>query len=427
MGKPSTAGLLYAWLILLHISPGAAAAGLTDDLYDNYALETAGFCELRGGTRLQNDGKEKQLSIGEARIRLEVGREIGDALLNFKGDLLTDGVTETLDLQLRELNLSASPLDSMDIKLGRAVYTWGTGDLLFINDTFAKDWQSFFIGRNEEYLKYPGNGIKVSFFSDFANLDLIYNPLFEGSRFINGERLSYYNPGADKIVGRSMQLADDEPNRWFRDDEIHGRLSKNLSGMEFALYGYSGFWKEPEGYSTIRRKNYFPKLNVWGGSVRTTILRGIGNAEIGYYDSTENRNSNNPLIRPCEMRWLVGFERELAHELTGSVQYYMETIRHYDNYRQALMPGAAIRNKNTGTVTMRLRKLLMEQNLTLSLFVYYSPDRNDGYARPKFSYKITDNWLIDGGFNLFWGKDNFTFWGQFQDNTNIYAGLRYSF
>jgi hypothetical protein len=224
-----------------------------------------------------------------------------------------------------------------------------------------------------------------------------------------------------------MQLADDEPNRWFRDDEIHGRLSKNLSGVEFALYGYSGFWKEPEGYSKIRRKNYFPKLNVWGGSVRTTIFGGIGNAEIGYYDSTENRNSGNPLIRPCEMRWLVGFERELAHELTGSVQYYMETIRHYDNYRQALMPEAAVRSKNTGTVTIRLRKLLMEQNLTLSLFVYYSPDRNDGYARPKFSYKITDNWLIDGGFNLFWGEDNFTFWGQFQDDTNIYAGLRYSF
>jgi hypothetical protein len=154
--------------------------------------------------------------------------------------------------------------------------------------------------------------------------------------------------------------------------------------------------------------------------MRAAFFGGIGNVEIGYYDSTENRNSDAPFIRPGEIRWLVGFERELARELTGSVQYYMESIRHYDNYRQALSPEAPARDKNTGTVTLRLRKLLMEQNLTLSLFVYYSPDRNDGYARPKFSYKLTDNWLIDGGFNLFWGEDDYTFWGQFQKNTNIY-------
>ncbi len=426
MNKTLFAGFICIWLISLHISE-ADAAGLIDNLYDNYGLEVAGFEELAGGVRLQSDGEEKQISIFDARIRLEATREIGEALLNFKGDLLADGVTETIELQLRELNLIASPLDNMDIKLGRAVFTWGTGDLLFINDTFAKDWQSFFIGRDEEYLKYPGNGIKISFFSDFANLDLIYSPLFEGSRFISGERLSYYNAGAEKIVGRNLQVTTNEPNRWFKDDELHGRLSKNIHGVELALYGYSGFWQEPEGYSGMRKKNYFPKLNVWGGSIRTAILGGIGNVEIGYYDSTENRNSDNPFIRPGEIRWLMGFERELARELTGSVQYYMESIRHYDNYRQTLSLEAPAREKNTGTVTLRLTKLLLDQNLNLSLFIYYSPDRNDGYARPKFSYKLTDNWLIDGGFNLFWGEDDFTFWGQFQKNTNVYAGLRYSF
>ncbi|HHD62861.1 MAG TPA: hypothetical protein ENK96_00535, partial [Desulfobulbaceae bacterium] len=227
MNKTLFAGFICIWLISLHISE-ADAAGLIDNLYDNYGLEVAGFEELAGGVRLQSDGEEKQISIFDARIRLEATREIGEALLNFKGDLLADGVTETIELQLRELNLIASPLDNMDIKLGRAVFTWGTGDLLFINDTFAKDWQSFFIGRDEEYLKYPGNGIKISFFSDFANLDLIYSPLFEGSRFISGERLSYYNAGAEKIVGRNLQVTTNEPNRWFKDDELHGRLSKNI-------------------------------------------------------------------------------------------------------------------------------------------------------------------------------------------------------
>ena len=42
-------------------------------------------------------------------------------------------------------------------------------------------------------------------------------------------------------------------------------------------------------------------------------------------------------------------------------------------------------------------------------------------------YKITDNWQLSGGANLFFGKDDYTFFGQFEDNSNLYLGLRYNF
>lgn len=415
-----TAGLLLA-------GAPAIAGSLTDDLYDASGIELSGFVDTRGGTRLQTDPDEKQTSLAEARLRLDANTYLGDALITFKGELLGDGVTEEVEAQLRELSLVASPLDNMDIKLGRSVYTWGTGDMLFINDTFAKDWQSFFVGRDEQYLKYPSNALKFSLFFDAVGIDLVYSPLFEGSRFVSGERLSYYNPTAGRIVGRSMKMDPEEPDTLFRDGELHGRLSGNLGGMELALYGYSGFWQEPEGYLPERQSGYYPRLNVWGGSVRSALFGGIGNIEAGYYDSIDNPDSDNPFVRPGEIRVLAGFERELARDLTGGVQYYIESIRHYDNYRLVLPPGAHARDENTTTLTLRLTQLLLEQNLNLSLFIYYSPDRNDGYARPKFTYKLTDQWLIDGGFNLFWGKDEYTFWGQFRDNSNIYAGLRYGF
>ncbi len=62
------------------------------------------------------------------------------------------------------------------ITLGRQILTWGTGDLVFINDLFPKDWVSFFIGRDVEYLKAPSDALKVSAFSSWANLDLVYTP-----------------------------------------------------------------------------------------------------------------------------------------------------------------------------------------------------------------------------------------------------------
>ncbi|NOQ45315.1 MAG: hypothetical protein GQ559_01350, partial [Desulfobulbaceae bacterium] len=387
------------------------SSSLIDNLYDRYQVEAAGFMETRGGIRLQDDADEKDVSMGEVRLRLEMVRDFNQVLFTFKGDLLADGVTEEVVGEIRDLSLLTSPLDNMDIKLGREVLTWGTGDLIFINDMFPKDWQSFFIGRDDEYLKAPSNAVKVSMFYDAVDIDIVYTPLFGGSEFINGERLSYYSPMAGGIVGRGMTIDPEEPNRYFSDAEISGRLSKNVDGIELALYGYSGFWQEPEGFNPETSRAYYPRLNVWGGSIRTSLLGGIGNLEAGYYDSINNSDANNPFIRPSEYRFLAGFERELARELTGGFQYYLEVIDGYDNYKETVVTEGKARDECRHMLTLRLTKLLMNQNLNLSLFVYYSPSDNDGYARPGFSYKLTDHWLIDGGFNLFWGNDDHTFWG----------------
>ncbi len=405
----------------------AETVSLRDRLYDDYALELAGFVEARAGFRLQEDAGERDAAIGELRAQLDISRDFDSALFKLKGDLLADGVMEEAKLEIRECNLSFSPLDFMDMKIGRQVLTWGTGDLVFINDVFPKDWQSFFIGRNDEYLKAPSDGIKISLFSDIANLDLIYTPLFGGSEYVKGERLSYFNPRAGRLVGRDMIMAEEERNRWFRDDEIAARLTKNIGAVELALYAYSGFWQEPEGINPANGRAMFPRLNVYGGSARSPLLGGIGNVEFGYYDSVDNNDGSNPFVRPGEFRFLAGFERELGREFTGGLQYYLEWIQDYDNYTRTLAPQMQARDEYRHMITLRLTKLLMNQNLNLSLFIYYSPTDNDGYLRPKMSYKISDQWRVDGGLNIFFGEDEHTFWGRFQDNTNAYIGLRYAF
>ena len=40
---------------------------------------------------------------------------------------------------LRMASLTFSPADWMDVRVGRQVLTWGTGDLLFLNDLFGDD------------------------------------------------------------------------------------------------------------------------------------------------------------------------------------------------------------------------------------------------------------------------------------------------
>jgi len=415
--------------ICLASRPAAAKdfAFLKQWLADRHEVDLYGFIEVRGGVRTDRDLDERSTSLAETRLQVDASRYIGNGTAKVKFDLYADGVEDELGAELREANYLFSPTSFLDLKVGRQVLTWGTGDLLFINDLFPKDWESFFIGRDDEYLKAPSDAVKASFFGTTLNLDLVYHPLAATSRYIDGERLSYWNGVHGRLAGRDLVFADHEPNRVFRDSEYSARLSWTSQGTEYALYGFSGFWKTPEGLSPQGDRLVYPRLSVYGASLRTAIGGGIGNIEAGYYHSREDEDGDDPRIRNSEVRLLVGFEKEIARELTCGVQYYLEWKQDYDRYTASLSPGVPRADEYRHLLTLRLTKLLMNQNLKLSFFAYYSPSDRDAYLRPKVHYKLTDQWALETGANIFAGSMDHTFWGQFADNTNVYGSLRYSY
>lgn len=386
-------------------------------------LDIHGFYEVRGGYRLQNDRYEKDMSVMETRLQLELSTYNDWADFKYKGDVYGDLAQEEGFYETRETWMFIRPTDYMDVKIGRQILTWGTGDLLFINDLFPKDWQSFFIGRDAEYLKAPSDAAKVSLFSDLANLDIVYTPQFDSDRYITGEYISYWNAALGRTAGQDAKVHTDKPDQWFHDDEIALRLYKNINNNEFAIYGYRGFWKSPAGMNAAG-KAIFPDLSVYGASVRGNVGKGIGHAEIGYYQSRDDEGGKNPMINNSEMRYLVGYKQDIGTDFTAGVQYYVEQLLQYDQYKKN--PGS-VRDEYRHVVTLRLTKLLMNQNLTLSFFGYYSPSDKDAYLRPHVQYKASDNLALEMGSNIFFGDYPNTFFGQFRDNTNLYTAVRYSF
>jgi len=420
----------FAICIISCLTLGAAASDGDGDSGESFLsdlpVEMHGFYEARGGMRTQEDRNETDMSIMEGRFQLDLYSYLDWGDVRFKGDVYGDFVTERGYFDMREANVFLRPLDYMDLKTGRQILTWGTGDLLFINDLFPKDWQSFFIGRDVEYLKAPSDAAKVSLFGDFANLDVVYTPRFDHDRFISGERISYWNSNLGRLAGRDAIVHTEKPNEWFEDDEIATRLYKNIDNYELAFYGYRGFWKSPGGQTPARTQATFPDLNVYGTSLRGTVGKGIGNVEFGYYESADDQSGTSALVNNSEMRYLIGYSQEIARNLTMGLQYYVEQMLDYDQYRTSLGSGP-FRDEYRHVVTLRLTKLLMNQNLRCSLFTYYSPSDADVYARPNINYKVSDNLSVETGANLFYGDHEHTFFGQFQNNNNIYAGMRYSF
>lgn len=403
-----------------------------DLIEDEPFIAINGFWDTRGGIRTQSDPNQDRFSLGETRLQLELQKEFGPVTARLVTDFLYDAISPTQNINLetgtgwidlREANIAFSPFSFLDLKIGRQILTWGTGDLIFINDLFPKDWRSFFVGREVEYLKAPSDAIKASFFSYFANLDVVFTPRFDTDRFINGERVSYFNSALGEVAGQNAIVRVDRPD----SAEWALRLYQTYGVNEIALYGYNGFWKSPAGADPATGEAIYPDLSTVGASLRRPFYKGIANIELGYYHSPDSDNGNNPLVRNSEMRFLTGYEQELMKNLSLGLQYYVEWMQDYENYQKNLPPGIPKRDEARHLLTTRLTWLTLKQNLIWSLFVFYSPSDQDVYFRPKVHYKISDRWSAELGGNFFTGEKIHTFFGQFKDNNNVYAAFRLSF
>lgn len=156
------------------------------DLSISHRIETGFGSFIHDNTYVEQDN-----SLAEIRYRFEIANYWGETLGSLKADITADDVDGEVNASLREALIALPVSDNADLRVGRQILTWGTGDLLFLNDLFPKDWGAFFSGRPMEYLKAPSDAIKISFFNQAANIDIVWTPIFNADKYLSGERFSF--------------------------------------------------------------------------------------------------------------------------------------------------------------------------------------------------------------------------------------------
>lgn len=423
--------ITYAALI------AAAVGTISAPAYAAEWPELHGFAEVDAAAKFDGGNtKHEDYNLLEQRVQLKSTVFIsGDnyfaeksGILNFKGDFTVDeyfgGKT---GFELRELNLGLTPLDILDVKAGRQVLTWGTGDYLFINDLFPKDYISFFAGRDDEYLKKPSDALKMSFYPSWGNVDAVVMA-FEPNTTAKGDRLSFYDVFRGGLAGRESDRELLEPSRQANNLEYALRYYRSIGSNEVALYYFRGFDKNPTSIkSLLESQLFYRRIDVYGWSVRGPVAGGIGNAEFGYTRSREDSDGIDRLVENSQLKALAGYSKDLGNDLKIGVQYQLDKRLDYDAYLAALQPGDLMLDEYRHLLTQRITKQFLRQTLTVSLFNFYSPSDKDGYIRPVVSYDWTDQWKVTLGANIAWGDDDYTEFGQMKQNKNIYVRLRYSF
>ncbi|WP_371193854.1 hypothetical protein [Glaciecola sp. SC05] len=423
------------WPVLVLLLLAAPAYSQEDEwAMDDWGEEAApespfsGFVELALGARLRSDPAiSTDKTLADLRAQLQWDRDFEHSRLKLTADLYYDGVLDQTRMQIRELAWQGSLAsfgkwgEQFDVKVGQQVLTWGTGDYVFLNDLFPKDFQSFFAGRDDDYLKAPSLSAKVSGFFDWANVDFVVTPEFTPDNYINGDYFSFFSPFAGVNVAPGFDVT---PPLRPQNPEYAMRIYKSMGAVEYALYGYRGFHKSPSSFTAFGEPR-FSELAVYGASAITTFASGLLNAEVAYYDSLEDKSGNDPLVPNSQTRWLLGYEQELIKNLTGSAQVYVERTLDYDALQTASLNTAFEPNKNRVVFTQRLMYRALQQTLTLNLFNFYSTSDEDGYLKINADYSPVDQWQLSAGVNLFYGDQPFSFFNQFADASNAFVRFKY--
>ncbi|MFQ6673759.1 MAG: hypothetical protein ACE5GH_03105 [Fidelibacterota bacterium] len=410
-------------LVLLMQFPGLAFA---------QEVEIHGF--LRGNfsgrkTGSLPNGKEGSVFLlGEERLRLDISAwsESIEVSARVKGDFFHDAVAGKFEVDLREAYVDYTT-GSFDFRLGRQIVTWGVGDLLFVNDVFPKDWVSFFSGRPLEYLKPGVDGLRTRYSSRAVNVELLVIPFFEPDRVPTSERFFLFDPFS-AVPDRD----EEQPETTYGNTELALRLYRKMGDFDVSAYAYKGFWRtpsmRPNDFAAPNRVTaFYPHLSVYGLSAQGSALGGILSFETGYYHSKEDADGDDPAIPNSQMRFLVGYQRQLWEDFTLGVQYYGEVMEDYAVYQRSLPVGFPTQKGYRDTMTLRLEQLLKYQAWKLSLFTFYSPAENDYLLQPQVSYKFSDNLSATLGANIFGGEKETTFLGQLDKNDNLYLSVRFDF
>jgi len=426
---------LYSLLFLL-LSVGTYAQteqskGTSDklraffDKAEDFELNTSVF--YRYGYRVVEQDLNDNSILNEIRNQWDLAYFGNWFELRSKTDLGYDAVLTKMIFEPRELKLEIFPALWWDLKIGRQILTWGKGDYVFINDLFPKDYRSFLSGRNIEYLKAPSDAIKLTLQPSWFQFNLVYTPQFDADRFPKGDRiLQLLDQNSGQYFSSSFPIQTNQPDRFFRDDELAYRFQKNMKGLDLALYGYHGFWKLPVGFDPTENNYAFPKLHVYGFSMEWNLAGFIWATEWAYYDSSEDRDGSDPFIRNGENRFLLNLSRQFTNGLNLGLQYYSEYMHDFDAYQLSAPTAFSDKKRRNNYISLRIEKTYKNQRLQIGSFAFLGLANGEIYILPSISYKLSDYWLVDFGASLVSKQDATTNWGPFVKNNHVHFGFKWA-
>lgn len=425
-----TARLMLLLLLALAVSAQAGAQDedtATDTLLvgetpaDELQMQVKGFLDTYHAAR--TEGKGEWLA-SRTRARGELTLEKGGARLFVSMNAIYNALLkEQTGITLREAYLSYANAH-VDLRAGRQIIIWGVADALRLTDQISPMDYTEFLAQDYDDIRTPVNAFRLRLVRQAFNVELVCIPVSDFFTLPTDER----NPWAahiDAPMPYTFDLDSRKPKTRLRNVEFGGRLSVNLSGIDFSFCGLHTWNKmpafsyavDPAGAS-MTVVGHYRRLTMFGADVSFPIgrfvvrgelaanLNEVQNAEFG--SEVRGRNVFNALLG---VDWYAGndwmLSAQYAHKHVGGSIEGLSVLR------------------NTGVATVRVSKELFRNTLALSSFAYIDVSHGGVFNRLSCKYDLNDQISLTAGYDYFHADAGM--FAMYSRNSEVWVKLKYGF
>lgn len=359
------------------------------------------------------------------RARGEVRLEKGTTALFVSLNAIYNGILkERTGIELREAYLSYTK-GNLDLRVGRQIVIWGVADALRLTDCVSPIDYTEFLAQDYDDIRMPVNGLRAKYTLGAITAEAVCNPVTNFAVIPTDLR----NPWAMRLPNTSLpysiDLEREKPEKRLKNMEYGGRITVNLSGVDFSLSALRTWNKLPAfrmGMTTDGKSLHidgrYHRMTMLGADCSLPVGQFVIRAEVAkYIDEAQNAAMGCEVECRNALNALIGIDWYPGNDWNASLQY----CHKYTSGNLERLPIY----RHAGIATARLAKELLQNTLKLSTFAYVDVTNGGIFNRLSTTYALNDQTAIAIGYDYFHAdRGMFKMYGK---NSEAWVKLKYSF
>lgn len=388
------------------------AQGFSNGLDD---LGFSGYLEKRGCYSIKDSN---QLQASEILFRGEIRKVTDTALLFASTDIMDNEFSDDVT-KLHEAYIDYS-YKSFNARIGKQIIIWGSSDGLRVTDNISPVDSSEFITRSFDETRMGLNALNLSYNEINYSLNFLIIPVFKEAKTPDKDSPWYVGDKDSSYITKETI-----PDKDLGNMEFGSQVKFYLPGIDFSLSYFLGFSDNPVSYfeennsDEVLIKSY-KKEEIFGLNFSKPIKDFVIRGESAYFRNI-HINSNDSHEKPLEsdlIKWIIGADYYPGNSFNLSLQVYFENLLSNKN--------KTIKDELTNVYTLSISKKLFREKLNISSMIFYNWLDKDSYINFSWDYEVSNHIKISSGLDLFMGKKS-TLYGQYNDNSQVFFRLKYSF
>jgi len=394
-------------------------------------VDISGFARTYEGVTY-NDGNfammQQTLNLNFEKRGEKVAFKANPMLYMYKSD--------SLYFNMRELYLDLY-FSNFDLRVGKQQVVWGKADGVFITDIVSPLNLTEFLLPDFDEIRTGVIAAKLDYYIGNGTFEAIWIPQFTPTIRPASGSIWYSQP--DFPAPATFDWSQSEINPSLENSEIFVKYSAMTSRVDFELMGGYTWDDNPSMHIqkevaidsstmpphpvltglTITPQHH--RLTVGGGSFSSEMKGVIFRGEAAYYNGkyfqTADPAATDALIQKNYLHYVAGIDFNIG-SVKLSTQFIQQYILDYNDFID--------QKEVLNTATFLAHYDMLRETLHLDLFSYIGLTNGDALIRPKVTYDFDDSFSILVGGNIFVGDEEGQF-GQYSDNSMVYAKIKYNF